>query len=308
MVKTLRILLFLAALGVVGCASLSKRDFPEGHIHGVGYPTMSQSRIPYSLEEQVLYNKRYYLQEAEEKQGILPFIFYPFDKVQRVLDLDSNKITLDSAEKYLPIRVEVVTGTKDKWADEISLMARDSRLTGVKGIRANIISAEELREIANTSKNNYGYKVITTEDNASFAIKTIWINEQEYFFPHVSDTKTFEKEKLPFYLIPVKGAKILINNSCENITIRNENNIYRPVLIDKETGLPITSGQELRYGVVELYLDYRNNSIVDYLESIGQPSDLKSRTRLAQEYEIEDYRGTAEQNLQLLLLLLRQEN
>ena len=300
MTRTLDVLLLLVTLGAAGCVSLNKRDFPEGHIHGVEYPIMSQNRVPYSLEEQVLYNKRYYLQEAEENQGTLDFVFYPFDKVQRILDLDSNEITLDSEEKYLPMRVEVTTGTKDKWADEISLMPEDSQLTGVGGIRASIISAQELKEITDSSENNYGYKVITTENGASFAIKTTWINGQEYFFPHVADSKDSEQGKLPFYLIPIKGAKIKIDNTCGNIIIRNENNIYRPILIDSETGFPaITSGQESKI--------YNGNSIIQYLESIDHPSNFESRTRLAEQYEIKNYQGTAEQNL-ILLRLLRQQN
>jgi hypothetical protein len=44
-------------------------------------------------------------------------------------------------------------------------------------------------------------------------------------------------------------------------------------------------------------------SIVDYLKSIGQPSDFDSRKKLAEQYGIKDYRGTAEQNIQLLALL-----
>jgi hypothetical protein len=44
-------------------------------------------------------------------------------------------------------------------------------------------------------------------------------------------------------------------------------------------------------------------SIVDYLKSIGQPSDFASRQKLAEQYGIKDYRGTAEQNIQLLALL-----
>ena len=43
-----------------------------------------------------------------------------------------------------------------------------------------------------------------------------------------------------------------------------------------------------------------NGSIVDYLNSQGQTSDFNSRTQLAQQYGIQGYTGTAEQNTQLL--------
>lgn len=284
MTKTINTLLLLTALTTVGCTSLNQKDFPKGHIQGVEYQTTNQSKVPYNLEEQVLYNQKYYLQEAEKEQGKLPFIFYPFNKVQKILDLDSNEIQLDSKEEYFPTRVEVTTGTKDIWADEILLMSENSKLTGVKGIRANIISSQELENI-----DNYGYKIITTEDDASYSIKTIDILGEEYFFPHVADSKNLEQKKLPFYLIPVKGAKIKIDNICGNITIRNENNIYRPILKEQTLG------------------DYNGSSIIDYLESSNQSSSFESRKQLAEEYEIENYQGTSEQNLQLLRLL-RQQN
>jgi hypothetical protein len=46
-----------------------------------------------------------------------------------------------------------------------------------------------------------------------------------------------------------------------------------------------------------------STSIVDYLKSIGQPSDFTSRKLLAEKYGIKDYVGSAEQNVQLLNLL-----
>ncbi|MDD5178319.1 MAG: hypothetical protein PHT54_03520 [Candidatus Nanoarchaeia archaeon] len=48
---------------------------------------------------------------------------------------------------------------------------------------------------------------------------------------------------------------------------------------------------------------YTGNSIVDYLKSVGQTSDYASRVKLASQYGISNYMGTADQNLQLLGLL-----
>jgi len=45
---------------------------------------------------------------------------------------------------------------------------------------------------------------------------------------------------------------------------------------------------------------YKGPSIVDYLSSIGKPSDYTSRANLAQQMGIQGYTGTAEQNTQLL--------
>ena len=48
---------------------------------------------------------------------------------------------------------------------------------------------------------------------------------------------------------------------------------------------------------------YTGSSIVDYLNLTGQPSDFSSRAKLAQQYGIPNYTGTAAQNTQLLNLL-----
>ncbi len=51
---------------------------------------------------------------------------------------------------------------------------------------------------------------------------------------------------------------------------------------------------------------YTGPSIVDYLKSIGQPSDFASRSRLAAQHGITNYTGTATQNTQLLGILRTQ--
>ena len=48
---------------------------------------------------------------------------------------------------------------------------------------------------------------------------------------------------------------------------------------------------------------YTGSSIVDYLNLTGQPSGFSSRAKLAQQYGIPNYTGTAAQNTQLLNLL-----
>lgn len=45
---------------------------------------------------------------------------------------------------------------------------------------------------------------------------------------------------------------------------------------------------------------YKGDSIIEYLELTNQDSSFQDRTRLANEYGIKDYKGTADQNIQLL--------
>lgn len=53
---------------------------------------------------------------------------------------------------------------------------------------------------------------------------------------------------------------------------------------------------------------YTGNSIVSYLNSIGQPSSFSARAELAKDKGITNYRGTAEQNLRLLNMLRSEGN
>jgi len=48
---------------------------------------------------------------------------------------------------------------------------------------------------------------------------------------------------------------------------------------------------------------YKGNSIVEYLQSIGQPSSFAHRRKLAKQHGIKSYTGTASQNIQLLRIL-----
>jgi hypothetical protein len=128
---------------------------------------------------------------------------------------------------YLPRLEEGETkGKKDKWLDGVTLMS-----TGAHGTKAYIPSLEELSKRKELPNNNMGYKVITTEDDASFMLPTMKIMEEEYFVILVEDKKMNEKGKLNFRMIPLKGAKVRIDNTCGNISIYNENKVYRPMLI-----------------------------------------------------------------------------
>lgn len=214
-----------------GCGNLIRpREFPEGMIHGVDYKTMTQEAVPYRLEEQILYGDRQYFEQTNNLTNCLPMAIKRFVDITREMDLDSGKVELKTDKTYIPKKVELTNFTKDKWADEIALTG-----VGPFGIKADVETIEELSGIAEVDKNIFGYKIVTTEEGASFAIRTMKILGNEYFFPMVENSKLNDKEKLNYYLIPVKGAKIKIKNTCGNVYIRNENNIYRPELIKKPT-------------------------------------------------------------------------
>nr|WP_245630358.1 DUF3597 family protein [Amphibacillus sediminis] len=54
---------------------------------------------------------------------------------------------------------------------------------------------------------------------------------------------------------------------------------------------------------VQVKGDLETDSIVDYLNSIGSDSSFAHRKELAKRHGITNYRGSAEQNIQLLRLI-----
>ncbi|MDD5012204.1 MAG: hypothetical protein PHQ66_00960 [Candidatus Nanoarchaeia archaeon] len=236
---TKKILAAALTISSLGCTTVPERNFPEGHIYNTEYSKVDETKVPFDLAEHSIYDKIYYLQETAQIPNSLPMLFYPWDKTQRELDIDSKTIKLNSTEMYLPELVIDGTGKKDKWADWITL-----RNSGIYGTRAYMTSLEELKR-RRESENDMGYKVITTEEDAIFALPTMKILNEEYFVILVEDKKINEKEKLPFYMTPVRGAKIRMDNSCGNLTIYNENQIYRPRLIKDFNELNRMQTQEI---------------------------------------------------------------
>lgn len=89
-------------------------------------------------------------------------------------------------------------------------------------------------------------------------------------------------------------------------------------VVDLEHANPGVNPLELRIGqVINIPTDskekatpeekkspaYHGNSIVKYLQSIGEDSSYSNRARMASKYGINSYRGTASQNIQLLNIL-----
>lgn len=62
----------------------------------------------------------------------------------------------------------------------------------------------------------------------------------------------------------------------------------------------LRSGEKPKQAPKKKKLGYTGNSIVDYLRSIGADPSFKNRSRLARQYGIRNYRGTAAQNTELL--------
>lgn len=197
-----------------GCGNLIRpREFPEKMIHGVRYQALTQDIAPYKLEEQVLYGDRQYFEKTNNLPNCLPIVIKRFADITRQINLDSGKIELQSEKIYIPKRVW--NSKKNKWVSKITL-----RTDGPYRTKAFI--SESGKRI---SENEFAYNVLTTEEDASFALPTAKILNKEYFLIYVEDSKTNEDGKLNYYMVPKDGAGIDIKNTCGNLYIEGE--IYR---------------------------------------------------------------------------------
>jgi N-acetylmuramoyl-L-alanine amidase CwlA len=77
--------------------------------------------------------------------------------------------------------------------------------------------------------------------------------------------------------------------------IQNELNILKG-----EKSKPVAKPEPVKVEPTKEDREYEGNSIVDYLKSIGQDTGFGNRSKLAKQYGIANYQGTAAQNLDLL--------
>lgn len=230
------------------CASTysnKKPEYPKDMLHRTEIKKTSQKDFqPYLLEKLIIYGESYYISgksPLDVREDQLPIAYTHKDDIVRIFDWKSKKmIGLVAEKEYIPTKVKCAGGTKDPWADQLELRVKDSKITRVRGLKAHIINRGGS---ISTKEEQYAYIIKTSDKDLKFNIQTIKLNKleefigeedgkflEEFFFPHVSDSKTGEKNKLDFYNIPTNGSQLLIKEKCGNIIIRNKNNIYRPEL------------------------------------------------------------------------------
>ena len=96
-------------LGSAGCGPM--RTYQTEQIHGYDFKNQTQNDSPYKEERIILHGQEFYVQRREPNDWTeLPFEFLPFDKVLRVINLDTKfpneRVKLESEERYIPKKVE----------------------------------------------------------------------------------------------------------------------------------------------------------------------------------------------------------
>lgn len=224
----------LAMMGIVagtgfGCANM--RTNQTDLVYNFDFKNQTQNDSRYKIERVVLHGKEFYVKKREVKNETeLPFELLPFDKTSRIIDLNAidprKRVKLESEESYISKRVEGINGKENNYADALILNPNDNSQYKIKGIKSNV-KKTDIGSLTNAEFN--GSSIKKTEQNACYGIRKTTILGEKYFFPHVEEIKTNSNNKLNFYFIPVKGAKLKIRNSDGRISIENNDKIYRPV-------------------------------------------------------------------------------
>jgi len=235
----------LTAIGAIGAmfalrgGDNSTDNYATEYATGYEFSQQTNEDQSTNLERVVIHGRQFYVEKTEDVEGQLGFRFLPFEESSRIRDLDSGNYRVESETSYTPERVQGEF-TEDRWADELNLTTNYSSETNVNGLRAEILSQEELRRSVGAPENSQGF---SGEDTTRYGIRKMSIFGEEYFYPHVESSETGVGRNLDFYLVPVEGTELKIRNSDGRITIMNNNNIYRPRSPETSASLEENAGQ-----------------------------------------------------------------
>lgn len=205
-------------LGLLGCA-----HYPMGMVHGSKQKNVTEKDVPYLLETLMIYNKPFYVFSHNAEENELPFAYIPVQSTSKILDVSGKTIRIDADGKYVPVR-QTDPSNSDAWDYSVPLRVENSKITGVRGVRAKTFS--DLEKKAN---GKYALPIKTSNKKYDFNIQTIKIAGQEYYFPHVAVKQTNQDGNLNFYNIPLATTTFEIPEKTGQIILLNkEDGIFRP--------------------------------------------------------------------------------
>lgn len=203
-------------VGLRGLAAVAIGSSLEGCATGrnIGFGSINQDIAPYDGERTTIHGTVLYIERSEERTpGTLPYTFFIFEDSIRLSNLDKGETALNLAQEYVPKLI-----TKNG-VGEIELGT---------SVRAKITSNRELRAREGLNHRDYNFSARTSEKDALWELPTINLFGEEFFYPHVPNKNLNDRGKLPFKLIPKRGAKVGTSNLDESIILLS-NQIYRPV-------------------------------------------------------------------------------
>lgn len=196
----------------------SEKYSTGNNIKGNMLRRVTQKDFRYSLEGVVLHERMFYTEKnAEKRDGELNFYLLARDEHTREINPEEKQVSRSSLLIYVPEKVLAKSG---KEAHKLKL-----RKDGKYAASANITKFDPWGIQVGTFREN--------EEDAKFNLKTIAIgldsegNPQEWYVPAVEEEETSNLGALPFYFIPVKNTKQVINNDG-SITLDSPDGIWRP--------------------------------------------------------------------------------
>lgn len=232
---------------------------------------------------------------------------------QRITRDPSGRVRLYSPEAGLAMKAAFITDPQNLQGYDIEDLTDQEISALFGGVGAENISASRIGHYTDISRQN-------VENRAAMAKQVSDANAFNQFIAQNPNAAS-----IPSNLDPEGKYSVVGGVLKEKSAIQNEKNMEAEVAAGRMKKVPI--GQGFGYIPVGSPADlemqkptqptkptqpiqptgpvsgYTGPSIVDYLSSIGQPSDYNSRAKLATQLGIQNYTGSATQNTEMLKIL-----
>lgn len=232
----------LALLALSNCAS-TKKDFitetnykrpsvyyqTSNNLKGAELRQVTNRDSKYSLERAVINGNDLYIEKNKNKlPDELDILFIRYEDHSKIVDDKKRETKITSETFFIPKQVMVEDESAEKKTPpKLKKATRDQLVTeGKYGIKTQT-SNYDTREIQTGIINE-------TQDNTKFKIKTIVIDNKEWYVPHVEEAKMNDVHALNFYMIPVDETKKEIDSQRRITLINERDGIFRPVEISRK--------------------------------------------------------------------------
>lgn len=211
--------------GFVPVKQKSPVNYTSEGIKGNTPQRVSNRHTRFALEDVVLHEERYKpLPNVMQEEGEMPIVFcHKDDIVLRISDEGSKERIVGIKAKNIYIPTIVLNGQgKKKTMIKLATPEEDQKY-GVKVRMPNPSTKDMQAGVLKTTEADYPYK-----------IKTIVINDQEFYVPAVEDSeRSVEGDKQNFYIMPKTGTSREIDPKGV-ITLMNGDGFYRGIRVSRE--------------------------------------------------------------------------
>ena len=192
--------------------SKERFDLVSDTIRGSKTTEISNKSNPYELETPIVNGTRYHLKINENPHGdTLDFYLVKEEEARRTIDFERKTLVIESDKAYIPTKMKKSDG---------NLFTKAKLRTDGKFAKKATKTQFEIGDIE-------AGRIIESQDDNRFGISITKLNGKEFYTPRVEENLIDDREKLPFYLVPVERTRLEISPDG-TMTLINEDGFYRP--------------------------------------------------------------------------------